>query len=329
MKENNSKNKKLTYSEISQISGISIASISRYYRDGYLSKEKKLILEKIISDYGLETKDHFKLTKTVNYNLIFALIPQWQNHKFSPIISGLVNEANKVKQKVFNLYYNTDKNDFIENIYLALKHNPIGIVVFFNKKNEEQLEFLKKLSDQCNIFIYGYTYDGLNSIKIDFTKAFYKLAYFMDLYFLSKKNIAKKLVYVFNNKTEKAIQNEKIAGIENYAKKNNIETAFYNLNLYSKKDVASFFEFCKKGSYKYIVSSTREIFVSLMAGNSDNLYITDIGYISIYDQIRNYLLKIHIDYPNIGIEFHRMISSYLLESESGTINKNMEVEIIK
>lgn len=41
MKENNLKNKKLTYSEISQISGISIASISRYYRDGYLSKEKK------------------------------------------------------------------------------------------------------------------------------------------------------------------------------------------------------------------------------------------------------------------------------------------------
>ncbi|WP_400185095.1 hypothetical protein [Mycoplasmopsis synoviae] len=40
MKENNLKNKKLTYSEISQISGISIASISRYYRDGYLSKEK-------------------------------------------------------------------------------------------------------------------------------------------------------------------------------------------------------------------------------------------------------------------------------------------------
>lgn len=107
-------------------------------------KKKKLILEKIISDYGLETKDHFKLTKTVNYNLIFALIPQWQNHKFSPIISGLVNEANKVKQKVFNLYYNTDKNDFIENIYLALKHNPIGIVVFFNKKKRRATWVFKK-----------------------------------------------------------------------------------------------------------------------------------------------------------------------------------------
>lgn len=68
----------------------------------------------------------------------------------------------------------------------------------------------------------------------------------MDLYFLSKKNIAKKLVYVFNNKTEKAIQNEKIAGIENYAKKNNIETAFYNLNLYSKKDVSFLFWILQK-----------------------------------------------------------------------------------
>ncbi|SYV96968.1 Uncharacterised protein [Mycoplasmopsis edwardii] len=84
------------------------------------------------------------------------------------------------------------------------------------------------------------------------------------------------------------------------------------LTIEGKKDLAALVELSKNLKnlgIRNVVCSTHETYVSITTTlGTKEFNVTDIGYQSIYDNIKNYKAKIFIDYPRIGLIIDKMIT---------------------
>ncbi|VEU69028.1 LacI family transcriptional regulator [Mycoplasmopsis canis] len=299
---NNNNKKQISYKEIAEQAGTSISTISRYYNDGYVSERTRQKILEIVTKNEYFPNHGARLIRGKD-NSIFVVMPIWTQNLYNSIISGIITSASKSERRVNTTYSNSSTVDYIETIRYALSWKPLAIVVLVPQHDKDLFDFLKKVNDTI-VVVYGHRVPGLNWIKPDLKTGFSELVEkFVDAN-------TKKVAFVIDSRLSESQKTERQNGFEIACRDLGVEGVV--LTLETKKDLAAIVELSKKLKMlwiKNIVCSTHESYVSITTTLGTKEYnVTDIGYQSVYDTIKNYKAKIFIDYPRIGMMIDRIIS---------------------
>ncbi|WP_036431912.1 LacI family DNA-binding transcriptional regulator [Mycoplasmopsis cricetuli] len=298
-------NKQISYKDISNKAGVSVSTISRYFNNGYVSRNTKMKIDEVIKVFQYYPGYNGRLLKTKDSS-VFIVMPEWTQNLYFSIINGIVYACKKSNRKVNITFTCKDTNDYIDTIKYILTSKPSSIIIFNPEYDEELFAFLKNIED-VTIVVYEHKVNGLNWIKIDEVEAFYKVTKSLINNLENSKN---KLLFLEDAKLTLIQKNDRFLGFEQACKDSNVEFEKYEVSFNNSKNLNEFIEFSRKKAFSNIVCSTHESYISLCVQGQQSLNLTDIGYQSFYDKIKKYKSKIFIDYPAIGIEIERIISAY-------------------
>ena len=106
----------MNISEFAKIAGVSKSAVSRYFNDGYLSDEKRQLIEKAIGETGYSPSISAHSLNNRVTKLVGVIIPKLSSESISRVVDGisavlsaegyellLVNTSNNVKKEVSSL----------------------------------------------------------------------------------------------------------------------------------------------------------------------------------------------------------------------------------
>ncbi|MEI0612488.1 LacI family DNA-binding transcriptional regulator [Brachyspira pilosicoli] len=158
--------KKITMKEIAEIAGVTKTTISRYYNGGYVKKETKEKIAKIIKKYNYEPNTFARLKARRSY-IIGIIVPALDSIITSRVLTGL--EKTFRENNYMPIIMNTNHENELEIKYIEkLKRLKVdGIVLSATYITAEHNKILKKLD--IPIVIYGQEYaDGISIINDDY-----------------------------------------------------------------------------------------------------------------------------------------------------------------
>lgn len=103
---------------IAQLAGVSRATVSRYLNNGYVSKEKRELIAKVIEETGYVPSQEARQLRTGKSKLVCVIIPKINSESVSRMISGITDVLNASGRQV--LLANTDNDERAEVEYLRL-----------------------------------------------------------------------------------------------------------------------------------------------------------------------------------------------------------------
>ncbi|TXJ43190.1 LacI family DNA-binding transcriptional regulator [Brachyspira pilosicoli] len=159
-------NKKITMKEIAEIAGVTKTTISRYFNGGYIKKETKDKITKIIKKYNYEPNTFARLKARQSY-IIGIIVPALDSTITSRVLTGL--EKTFREKNYMPIIMNTNHENELEVKYIEkLKRlNVDGIVLSATYITDEHKKILKKLD--IPFVIYGQEYaDGISIINDDY-----------------------------------------------------------------------------------------------------------------------------------------------------------------
>ena len=159
-------NKKITIKEIAELAGVTKTTISRYFNGGYIKKETKEKIAKIIKKYNYEPNTFARLKARRSY-MIGIIVPALDSIITSRVLTGL--ERTFREKNYMPIIMNTNHENELEIKYIEkLKRlNVDGIVLSATYITAEHKKILKKLD--IPFVIYGQEYsDGISIINDDY-----------------------------------------------------------------------------------------------------------------------------------------------------------------
>ncbi|QNM93349.1 LacI family DNA-binding transcriptional regulator [Mycoplasma sp. Pen4] len=317
--------KPISYKDISVLAGVSISTISRFYNNGYVSKKTRQKISAIIDQNEYVPNHGARIIKGKDTS-VFVISPIYGHNYYNQIINGIIAACMKSGRRVTTTYTKDETRDYIETVRYVLSWKPTSIVLFVNKYDRELFTYLRNVTD-VSIVVYGHEVPGVSWITTDEKKAFYELT----KTFIAKTPMdqkEKKYIFLEDQKLTDIQKTERYEGFEQACRDLQVNHAKCQVHPKRKpEDISNIITYAKNNKYWNVVCSSHETFVSLSNRSTKNtLRLTDIGYQSIYDNLKTYASKIFIDYPLIGLEIERMIETQLKDNEVQT--KVVELELI-
>ena len=120
--------------EIAKLSGVSRATVSRYLNDGYVSKEKRELISRVINETGYIPSQQARTLRTGKTKLVGVIIPKINSHSVSRMVAGITKVLGQNGYQV--LLANTDNDEKVEVDYLNLfaERNKVDGIIDVNLK---------------------------------------------------------------------------------------------------------------------------------------------------------------------------------------------------
>ena len=166
MKIGKNENKKITMKDIAELAGVTKTTISRYFNGGYIKKETKAKIAKIIKKYNYEPNTFARLNAKQSY-MIGIIVPALDSIVGARVLTGL--ERTFREKHYMPIIINTNHQSKLELKYIEkLKRlNVDGIVLSATEVTAEHRKAFKKLD--IPIVIYGQEYsDGISIVNDDY-----------------------------------------------------------------------------------------------------------------------------------------------------------------
>lgn len=194
----------MTIAEIAEKAGVSKSAVSRYLNNGYISDEKREIIQKVIEETGYIPSSQAQTLRTGKSNMIGVIVPRIDSDSVSRIVSGIseVLEENHYRLLLANTQNRPEKElEYLD----VFKNGNVDAVIFVatiltNKH--------KKAIKSCNvpIVIVGQQMDDISCIYNDDFGASYEIT---RLLLESGRN---KIGYIGVTTKDKAAGAERLAG---------------------------------------------------------------------------------------------------------------------
>ncbi|WP_157152027.1 LacI family DNA-binding transcriptional regulator [Brachyspira sp. SAP_772] len=293
-------NKKITMKEIAELAGVTKTTISRYYNGGYVKKETKEKIAKIIKKYNYEPNTFARLKARRSY-MIGIIVPALDSIITSRVLTGL--EKTFREKNYMPIIMNTNHENELELKYIEkLKRlNVDGIVLSATYITDEHKKILKKLD--IPVVIYGQEYaDGISIINDDYNAGIEIGEY------IAKRN-HKNIGFISVDKKDVAIgvnrKNGVICGLKKYGIKNiNIELADFS---YDSAKIAAKNLLKNKKLDAIICSTDRQAHSVYMVAKEvglkipDDISVISFGGYEIDEIIEPELSTIKFDSLNAGV----------------------------
>ena len=79
----------MNINQIAKLAGVSASSVSRYLNNGYLSKEKKEAIAKVIKETGYIPSSQAQTLRTKKTKIIGVIIPKIDSDSISQVVAGI------------------------------------------------------------------------------------------------------------------------------------------------------------------------------------------------------------------------------------------------
>lgn len=155
----------MNINEIAQLAGVSRATVSRYLNDGYVSKEKKEQIRKVIEETGYQPSSHAQTMRTKKTKVIGVILPKISSETIGKMVGGI---SHVLSEKGYQLLLADTENDEEEEVrYLRLfQQNYVdGVIFIATIFTEKHLRELKKM--KIPLVILGQHLEGYDCVYYD------------------------------------------------------------------------------------------------------------------------------------------------------------------
>ena len=156
---------KLTIQDIANLAGVAKSTVSRYLNNGYVSKEKAMLIDKVIRETGYKSNFFAKRLKTKQSKLIGIVMPRLDSFSAGKLLTGFNIILQQMGYQALILISELNSQKELDNISQLIQQGVDGIIVDSININDNHL----KLINQANIHIIftGQSHDKVNFIKVD------------------------------------------------------------------------------------------------------------------------------------------------------------------
>ena len=133
--------------QIAQMAGVSRATVSRYFNDGYVSQEKRAAIKRVIDKTGYVPSRQAKVLRTGKTDIVGVIIPKINSASVSRMVAGITPVLNDAGYQV--LLANTDNDATREVEFMRLfseRRQVDGVILVATIFTPAHLAALKELN---------------------------------------------------------------------------------------------------------------------------------------------------------------------------------------
>lgn len=133
--------------QIAQMAGVSRATVSRYFNNGYVSQEKREIIAKVIEKTGYAPSQQAKTLRTGKTNVVGVIIPKINSTSISRIVAGISQVLNEAGYQVLLANTANDPSREVEFLNLFQKSNQVDgailVATMFTPEHRRAMDGLR------------------------------------------------------------------------------------------------------------------------------------------------------------------------------------------
>ena len=160
--------------EIARRAGVSRATVSRYLNDGYVSKEKRELIGRIIEETGYVPSQSGQQLRTGKTHLVGVIMPKINSQSVSRMVAGITSVLAQNNYQV--VLANTENHENREVEYLSLfsgRNRVDGIILIATVFTEAHISQIKSLN--VPLVVLGQRLDGYPCVFQDDYHALYDI----------------------------------------------------------------------------------------------------------------------------------------------------------
>lgn len=152
----------MNINEIAQLAGVSRATVSRYLNDGYVSKEKKEKIQKVIEETGYQPSSHAQTMRTKKTKVIGVIIPKISSETVGKMVGGISHVLSEEGYRLLLADTENDEEEEVRYLNLFRQNYVDGIIFIATIFTDKHLRELRKL--KVPVVILGQRLDGYNCV---------------------------------------------------------------------------------------------------------------------------------------------------------------------
>ena len=192
----------MNVSEIAKLAGVSPATVSRYFNNGYLSEEKRKAIQKVVEETGYRPSMQAQTLRTKKTKMIGVVVPKIASASIGKVVEGILSVLNTKGYQMLLAVAQNDPQKELEYLAAFNGRQVDGVILVATVFTPEHKRLLKKLS--VPVVIIGQQLDGYCCVFHDD----YHASYDLTKYILEKGRT--RLGYI------SAIQKDRAVGEERY-----------------------------------------------------------------------------------------------------------------
>ncbi len=152
--------------EIARRAGVSRATVSRYLNDGYVSQEKRRLIQRIIEETGYVPSQNAQHLRTGKTHLIGVIIPKINSQSVSRMVAGITDTL--AANRYHMVLANTNNDASLEIDYLNIfcgRHHVDGIILMATVLTEVHRHIFENVS--IPIVVIGQKVEGCSCVYHD------------------------------------------------------------------------------------------------------------------------------------------------------------------
>lgn len=167
----------MNISEFAEYAGVSKSAVSRYFNKGYLSDDKRKMIEKAIEETGYSPSLSARAIKTRVTKLVGVILPKLSSESCSRITEGISQVLSEHGYQIILVNTSNDYNKEIEYLDLFRQNRVDGVIFIATIFTDMHRSVMNKM--HIPIVIVGQQYKGFNSVCHDDYGAAYALTELM------------------------------------------------------------------------------------------------------------------------------------------------------
>lgn len=160
--------------EIAKLAGVSRATVSRYLNDGYVSKEKRELISRVINETGYVPSQQARTLRTGKTRFVGVVIPKINSESVGREVAGITSVLGASDYRT--LLANTDNDETAEVAYLNAfreQGQVDGIILIGTVITDEHRRLFEELS--VPVVVTGQRVEGVSCVYFDDYNAMYDL----------------------------------------------------------------------------------------------------------------------------------------------------------
>lgn len=158
-------NKKITIQDIANIAGVAKSTVSRYLNDGYVSKEKAALLDKVIKETGYKANFFAKRLKTKDSKLIGIVMSRVDSFSAGKLLAGINFVLEKRGYQPLILISELSPKKELDHILQLIQQGVDGIIVQSIGITPKHLKIVKNA--EIPIIFTGQSHKDTTYIKVN------------------------------------------------------------------------------------------------------------------------------------------------------------------
>lgn len=156
---------KITIQEIADMAGVAKSTVSRYLNNGYVSKEKAALIDKVITQTGYKSNFFAKRLKTKNSKLIGIVMPRLDSYSAGKLLAGFNFILQQLDYQVLILVSNLQVSQEVANIRQLIQQGVDGIIVQSIAITDEHISIVRDAS--IPIIFTGQNHPDITYLKVN------------------------------------------------------------------------------------------------------------------------------------------------------------------